>query len=57
MKAEACGSGRMSTPSERAWGRLQRVRRRRRKRNAFASEVLVAKIELVQAQKRSRSGR
>ncbi|MGQ9709147.1 MAG: hypothetical protein ACUVXE_01600 [Anaerolineae bacterium] len=47
----------MSTQSERAWGRLQRVRRRRRKRNAFASEVLAAKIELVQAQKRSRSGR
>jgi len=37
----------MSNQSERAWGRLQRVRRRRRKRNAFASEVLAAKIELV----------
>ncbi|MGQ9467359.1 MAG: hypothetical protein ACUVSG_06910 [Anaerolineae bacterium] len=47
----------MSTQRERAWGRLQRVRRRRRKRNAFASEVLAAKIELVQAQKSSRSGR
>ncbi|MCX7856308.1 MAG: hypothetical protein N2556_10160 [Anaerolineae bacterium] len=47
----------MSTQSERAWGRLQRVRRRRRKRNAFASEVLAAKLELVQAQKKSRSGR
>lgn len=47
----------MSTQSERAWGRLQRVRRRRRRRNVFASEVLAAKIEWVQAQKRSRSGR
>ncbi len=47
----------MSQQSERAWGRLQRVRRRRRKRNAFASEVLAAKIELVRVQKTSRSGR
>lgn len=47
----------MASQSERAWGRLQRVRRRRRKRNAFASEVLAAKLELVQAQKKSHSGR
>ena len=47
----------MSNQSERACGRLQRVRRRRRKRNAFASEVLAAKIELVRAQKTPRSGR
>lgn len=47
----------MSTQSERAWGRLQRVRRRRRRRNTFASEVLAAKIELVQTQRKSRSGR
>ncbi|MGB9775409.1 MAG: hypothetical protein ACPLYD_08200 [Anaerolineae bacterium] len=47
----------MSNQSERAWGRLQRVRRRRRKRNAFASEILVAKLELVQAQRKSRLGR
>ncbi|MBC7225912.1 MAG: hypothetical protein H5T61_01585 [Thermoflexales bacterium] len=46
----------MANQSERTLGRLQRVRRRRRKRNAFASEVLAAKLELVQAQK-SRSGR
>ncbi len=47
----------MSNQSERAWGRLQRVRRRRRKRNAFACEVLAAKLELVQAQRKSRPGR
>ena len=47
----------MSHQSERAWGRLQRVRRRRWKRNTFASEVLAAKMELVRVQKTSRSGR
>ncbi|MCS7179599.1 MAG: hypothetical protein N0A03_10105 [Anaerolineae bacterium] len=47
----------MVNQSARTWGRFQRVRRRRRKRNAFASEVLAAKLELVQAQKKSRSGR
>lgn len=47
----------MANQSERAWGRLQRVRRRRRKRNALSCEVLAAKLELVQAQRKSRSGR
>jgi hypothetical protein len=47
----------MTHQSERAWGRLQRVRRRRRKRNVFTCEVLAAKLELVQTQRKSRSGR
>ncbi len=46
----------MSTQIERSWGRLQRIRRRRRKRNGFASEVLAAKLQLIRTQKSSRSG-
>ncbi len=37
----------MSGQSERIAGRLRNVRRRRRRRNLFASEVLAAKMELV----------
>jgi hypothetical protein len=44
----------MSGQSERIVGRLRNVRRRRRRRNVFSSEILSAKIELVRHNTRDR---